>query len=81
MGRYIPCSYDMVGHVHFLLQLIYEFCKSCEADVAMTMTNNWQSVCGALLSDDNEELSCQMRALQIVEKNIYHRCFSSPLLL
>ena len=43
-------------------------------DMTVLMERNWHKVCQVLLPDDNLQLfSTEIKVLQIIEKNIYHR--------
>lgn len=63
-------------HCDFVLQLLYEFSKSCDRDIATTLSKNWTKVCKTLLSkSDSEEMDFadERSALQMIEKNVYHK--------
>ncbi len=62
--------------VFISLQLLYEFNKVCdEDDMASVMEKNWYKVCEVLIPNCQEPptLLDEKKALQMVEKNIYHK--------
>ncbi len=64
--------------VFIVMQLLYEFSKSFsgDRDVVTDVVKNWNKVCKSLLSSSEEEeltFADERCALQVNEKNIYHK--------